>query len=86
VSVGKLRWAAKARELFTQDELEELEGYADNGLYGACQQIRRNVWVGALRCGCKLGSETAVDAFSQLLEEQLRDWSLIFCSEFDAVA
>ena len=29
VSAGKLRWAAKARELFTQDELDEIQGYAD---------------------------------------------------------
>ena len=30
VTAGKLRWTAKARELFTQDELDEIEGYADN--------------------------------------------------------
>ena len=42
--------------------------------------------MGALNCGCKLGSETAVEAFLQLLEEHLRDWRLVFCSEFDALA
>ena len=39
-----------------------------------------------MNCGCKLGSATAVEAFLQLLEEHLRDWRLVFCSEFDAFA